>query len=49
MEAEITNPGRISYAIILVSAVRTAAAPKAHLSFNILNIEPSASVWRTRD
>ena len=31
MGAEVTIPGRISSAIILASAVRTAAAPKAHL------------------
>ena len=33
MEAEVTIPGRISSAIILASAVRTAAASKAHLLF----------------
>ena len=43
MGAEVTIPGRISSAIILASAVRTAAAPKAHLSFHISNIESSAS------
>ena len=31
--AEVTIPGRISSAIILAFAVRTAAAPKAHLFF----------------
>ena len=36
MGAEATIPGRISSAIILASAVRTAAAPKAHLSFPCL-------------
>ena len=34
--AEVTIPGRISSAIILASAVRTAAAPKAHLFFPYL-------------
>ena len=33
MGAEVAIPGRISSAIILASAVRTAAAPKAHLFF----------------
>ena len=33
MGAEVTTPGRISSAITLVSAVRTAAAPTAHLFF----------------
>ena len=33
MGAEDTIPGRISSAITLASAVRTAAAPKAHLFF----------------
>ena len=33
MGAEVTIPGRISSAITLVSAVRTAAAPTAHLFF----------------
>ena len=36
MGAEVTIPGRISSAVILVSAVRTAAAPKAHLFFPYL-------------
>ena len=36
MGAEVTIPGRISSAIILASAVRTAAAPKAHLFFPCL-------------
>ena len=36
MGAEVTVPGRISSAIILASAVRTAAAPKAHLFFPCL-------------
>ena len=36
MVAEITIPGRISSAIILASAVRTAAAPNAHLFFPYL-------------
>ena len=31
--AEVTIPGRILSAIVLASAVRTAAAPKAHLFF----------------
>ena len=43
MGAKVTIPGRISSAIILASAVRTAAAPKAQFSFHISNIEPSAS------
>ena len=34
--AEVTIPGRISSAIILASAVRTAAAPKAHIFFPYL-------------
>ena len=33
MGAEVTIPGRISSAIILAAAVRTAAAPKAHFFF----------------
>ena len=33
MGAEVTIPGRISSAVILASAVRTTAAPKAHLFF----------------
>ena len=33
MGSEVTIPGRISSAIILASAVGTAAAPKAHLFF----------------
>ena len=36
MGAEVTIPGRISSAIILASAVRTAAAPEAHLFFPCL-------------
>ena len=36
MGAEVTIPGRISSAIILASAARTAAAPKAHLFFPYL-------------
>ena len=36
MGAEVTIPGRISSAIILASAVTTAAAPKAHLFFPCL-------------
>ena len=36
MGAEITTPGRISSAIILASAVRPTAAPKAHLFFPYL-------------
>ena len=36
MGAEVTIPGRISSAIILASAVRTAAAPKAHIFFPFL-------------
>ena len=36
MGAEITIPGRISSAITLVSAGRTAAAPTAHLFFSCL-------------
>ena len=36
MRAEVTIPGRTSSAIILASAVRTAAAPKAHLFFRYL-------------
>ena len=36
MGANITVAGRISSAIILASAVRTAAAPKAHLFFPYL-------------
>ena len=36
MGAEVTIPGRISSTIILASAVRTAAAPKAHLFFPYL-------------
>ena len=36
MGSEVTIPGRISSAIILASAVRTAAAPKAHLFFSYL-------------
>ena len=36
MGAEVTIPGRISSDIILASAVRTAAAPKAHLFFPYL-------------
>ena len=36
MGAEVTIPGRISSAVILASAVRTAAAPKAHLFFPYL-------------
>ena len=36
MGEEVTIPGRISSAIILASAVRTAAAPKAHLFFPCL-------------
>ena len=36
MGAEVTIPGRISSAITLVSAVRTAAAPTAHLFFPCL-------------
>ena len=43
MGAEVTIPGRISSAIILASAVRTAAAPKAHFFFHISTIESSAS------
>ena len=43
MVAEVTIPGRISSVIILASAVRTAAAPKAHIFFHILNIELAAS------
>ena len=38
MGAEVTIPGRISSAIILASAVRTAAAPKAQLFFSISRI-----------
>ena len=34
--AEVTIPGRISSAVILASAVRTAAAPKAHIFFPYL-------------
>ena len=33
MGAEVNIPGRISRAIILASAVRTAATPNAHLFF----------------
>ena len=36
MGAEVTIPERISSAIILASAVSTAAAPKAHLFFPYL-------------
>ena len=36
MGAEVTIPGRISSAIILASAVRTAEAPIAHLFFPCL-------------
>ena len=36
MGAEVTIPGRISSAITLASAVRTATAPKAHLFFPCL-------------
>ena len=36
MGAEVTIPGLISSAIILVSAVTTAAAPTAHLFFSCL-------------
>ena len=36
MGSEVPIPGRISAAIILASAVRTAAAPKAHLFFPYL-------------
>ena len=36
MGAGVTVPGRISSAITLVSAVRTAAAPTAHLLFPCL-------------
>ena len=36
MGAEVTIPGRILSAIILASAVRTAAAPTAHLFFPCL-------------
>ena len=36
MGAKFIIPGRISSAIILASAVRTAAAPTAHLSFPCL-------------
>ena len=36
MGAEVTIPGRISSAIILASAVRTAAAPKVQFSFPYL-------------
>ena len=43
MGARVTIPGRISSAIILASAVRAAAAPKAHLFFQRLEYKPSAS------
>ena len=36
MGAEVTIPGRISSAIILASAVRTAEAPTVHLFFPCL-------------
>ena len=36
MGAEVTIPGRILPAVILSFAVRTAAAPKAHLFFPYL-------------
>ena len=36
MGAEVTIPGRISSAVILASAVRNAAAPKAHIFFPYL-------------
>ena len=36
MGGEVTIPGRISSEITLVSAVRTAAAPTAHLFFPCL-------------
>ena len=36
MGAEVTIPGRISSAVILASAVKTAAAPKAHIFFPYL-------------
>ena len=36
MGAEVTIPGRIPSGIILASAVRTTAAPKAHLFFSCL-------------
>ena len=36
MGAEVTIPGRISSAIILASAVRTAVAPTAHFFFPCL-------------
>ena len=36
MGAEVTIPGRISSAITLVSAVKTAATPTAHLFFPCL-------------
>ena len=36
MGAGVTIPGRILIAIILASAVRTAAAPKAHIFFPCL-------------
>ena len=43
MGAGATNPRRISSAITLMSAVRATAAPAAHSSFHVSNIEPSAS------
>ena len=43
MGAGVTNPRRISSAITLMSAVRATAAPTAHSSFHVSNIEPSAS------
>ena len=36
MGEEVTIPGRISSAIILATAIRTAAAPKAHFFFPCL-------------
>ena len=45
MGGEVTVPGRISSAIPLVSAVRTAAAPTAHLFFPCLEYR-AVSVMR---
>ena len=45
MGAEVTIPGRIWSANILASAVRTAAAPKAHLFFPYLEYR-AVSVMR---
>ena len=44
MRAEVATPGRISSAIILASAVRTAAAPMAHLFFPCLEYRAASAM-----